>query len=589
MYGWMGKILKLDLKDKRLDILEVPESTRKSFLGGRGLGVKLYTEMCSPEIDPFHPDNLLIFMTGPLTGVFPTSGRYQIISRSPLTGTICDASSGGIWGAQLKKAGFDGLIISGKADQPIFIEIRDNKIDLRDARDLWGLDTHQTINKIKETVEKGSSIATIGPAAENMILYSGIMNDHDRYAGRGGLGAVMGSKNLKAIVIKGTGEVAVKYPEKLKSFWLKLDRLIDKNPITGKSLQLLGTPVLMNIINDHGMLATRNFQEGVFNDAEGISGEKMSENKIVKKSACFKCPIACGRVSKIENKEIHGPEFETTWAFGAQIDNNDLDVVIKANSLCNKLGLDTISCGNTIGCAMELSQNGLLNDKISWGDGNTILKLINDIVSRKGIGKELALGAKRMAEKYHRPELAMHVKGLELPAYDPRGVQGQALAYATNNRGGCHIKAYMIGPEILGSPVFLDRFSTKGKPEILILMQDISAVVDSLILCRFLEFAVSIDSFAEMFNIVTGYEYTGSDLIMIGKRIYSIERKFNCDAGFSREDDNLPERFTKEELKEGASRNRTVKMDEMLDKYYELRGWDNNGIPKKETLKNLKI
>jgi aldehyde:ferredoxin oxidoreductase len=449
----------------------------------------------------------------------------------------------------------------GKAEKPVYLSLTDDGIKVKDAVHLWGLNTQETRKVLIKETTVGASIASIGPAGENQILYASIMNDRDRTAGRGGLGAVMGS----------------------------MDRLIDKNPITGKSLQLLGTSVLVNVMNAHGIYPTRNFQQGVFNDAEGVSGEKLSEILVQKKSACFKCPIACGRTTRTSKKDGEGPEYETLWAFGAQLGINDLNTIAEANYVCNELGIDTISCGSTIGCAMELSEVGAFPHNIKWGDTKILVKLVEDIAYKRGIGAEMALGSKRLAEKYGRPELAMQVKGMEIPAYDPRGVQGQALSYATNNRGGCHIKAYMIGPEILGLPVFLDRFVTKGKAEIVALLQDISSMVDSIILCRFLQFALSPSTFAEMLNIVTGLDFTDDELMKIGKRIYTLERKFNTEAGFTKKDDTLPPRFFNEVLPEGASRNRIVKLDEMLDKYYEIRGWNKNGVPTAETLKSLGI
>ncbi|MCK4312492.1 MAG: aldehyde ferredoxin oxidoreductase family protein [Candidatus Cloacimonetes bacterium] len=589
MNGWMGKIIKIDLSTGKQETVEIDDNIRRRYIGGRGLGVKLYTEMCSPQTEPLSPENALIFLTGPLTETVLTSGRYQVISRSPLTNTICDSSSGGIFGAALKKTGFDGFIVTGKAEKPVYLNITDDGLEIKDATHLWGLNTHQTKEALLKETSPGASIASIGPAGENQVLYAAIMNDRDRAAGRGGMGAIMGSKNLKAIAAYGTKNIIVNDPEGLKRLLVKVDRLVDKNPVTGKALQLLGTSVLVNIMNSHGLYPTRNFQRGVFNDAEGTSGEKMSENIVQKKSACYKCPIACGRTTKTASKEGEGPEYETLWAFGANLGVNDLTAITEANYACNELGLDTITTGSTIGCAMELYEKGAFPEELNWGDADKLVKLVEDIAYKRGIGAELALGSKRLAEKYGKPELAMQVKGMEIPAYDPRGVQGQALAYATNNRGGCHIKAYMIGPEVLGLPVFLDRFAIKGKAEIVALLQDISAMVDSIILCRFLQFALSITTFKEILNLVTGLDFTDDELIKIGKRIYSLERKFNTEAGFTRKDDMLPSRFLTEKLKEGSSRNRVVKLDEMLDRYYEIRGWDGNGVPTAETLKELEI
>ena len=589
MHGWMGKVIKIDLSSGKQEPVEIDDDLRRRYLGGRGLGVKLYTQLCDEKTDPFSEESALIFLTGPLTGTVLTGGRYQIISRSPLTNTICDSSSGGTFGAALKRTGLDGIVVVGRADKPKYLLITDDGIQLKDAAHLWGQDTQATRQALLDEHSSKACVASIGPAGENRVLFAAVMNDKDRAAGRGGLGAVMGSKNLKALVVNGTRNIPVADPGGLKELNSVLDRLVDKNPVTGKSLQVLGTSVLVNVINAHGMYPTENFRRGVFNDAEGTSGEKIAETILKARSACYRCPIACGRATKTANAEGEGPEYETVWAFGAQLAVRDLMAITEANYRCNQLGLDTISCGNTIGCAMELYELGALPEKIAWGDAGRMKQLVDDIAYQRGLGAELAQGSKRLSEKYKKPELSMQVKGMELPAYDPRGVQGQALSYATSNRGGCHMRAYVIGPEILGQPCFVDRFSTAGKAEIVVLFQDISAAVDSALLCRFLQFALGVDTFARMLNLVTGLDFSEEEVIAIGKRIYTLERVFNTKAGFSRKDDTLPPRFLNEELEEGASRDRLVKLDEMLDRYYQLRGWDADGVPREKTVSELGI
>ncbi len=367
MNGWTGKVLKIDLSTGIQEEIEIDDLLRRKYLGGRGLGVKLYTELCTSNTDPLSPENALIFLTGPVTGTVLTSGRYQVISRSPLTKTICDSSSGGNFGAKLKQTGFDGLIISGKASEPIFLYVTETGIEIKKAKHLWGKNTHETRDVILKETSSKTSIASIGPAGENRVLFASIMNDNDRAAGRGGLGAVMGSKNLKAIAAYGEKKVSVKYPDKLKKLLTRIERLVDKNPITGKGLKVLGTSVLTNIINAYGLYPSKNFKAGVFNDAEGVSGEKLLETIVQKKSACYKCPIACGRTTKTKNKNGEGPEFETLWAFGAQLGINDLEAIAEANYACNELGLDTITTGSTIGCAMELSEMGILPEPLKWG------------------------------------------------------------------------------------------------------------------------------------------------------------------------------------------------------------------------------
>ncbi|MCF7858599.1 MAG: aldehyde ferredoxin oxidoreductase family protein [Candidatus Cloacimonetes bacterium] len=587
MNGYMDRIIKIDLTTGKQEEILISKKIKREFIGGRGLGVKLYTDMCPVKLDPLDKENALIFSTGPITGLIQTAGRYQITSRSPLTGTIITSSSGGFFGTAMKKAGFDCLIVTGKSERPVYLDVNDGKITIKQATHLWGADTHETMKIIKQEINSSASVACIGPAGENLVPFAAVMNDKDRAAGRGGIGAVMGSKNLKAISAFGKKDISVHEPEALKKMISTLNTLIDKNPVTGKSLQLLGTSVLVNVINEHGMYPTSNFQKGVFNDAEGTSGEKIAESILEGRSACFKCPIACGRKTRTSTRSGEGPEYESVWALGAQLGINDLEKITEANYTCNELGLDTITTGSTIGCAMELYEKNAFPEKLIWGDSDNLVKIVEDIAYKRGIGKDLALGSKKLAEKYGKPEIAMQVKGMEIPAYDPRGVQGQALSFATSNRGGCHMQAYMISSEILGSPVFTDRYSVDGKAEIVALLQDISAAVDSLVLCRFLQFAVSLDTFKEILNIVTGSDYSEDELLKVGSRIYNLERKYNVEAGFDRKDDTLPARFLKEELKEGASRNRLVKLDEMLDKYYEYRNWDKNGVPTDKIMKEL--
>jgi len=587
MNGWMGKIIKIDLSSGRQEIVPVGPETLRRFLGGRGLGVKLYTDLCPVPGDPFAAENALVFMTGPLTGTVMTSGRYQVVSRSPLTGTICDSSSGGSFGAALKAAGLDGLVIQGRAARPVYLHAHDGEVEVRDAAAMWGLDTQQTQKAVQEQTSAKASVACIGPAGENRVLFASIMNDRDRAAGRGGMGAVMGGKNLKAVAASGNQAVAVADPEAYKALSARIDRVVDKNPVTGKSLQVLGTSVLVNIINAHGMFPTENFRRGVFNDAEGTSGEKIAETLLQRQSACYKCPIGCGRTTKTHERSGEGPEYETVWAFGAHLGVSDLNAITEANYACNELGLDTITMGSTIGCAMELCETGAWDAGLHWGDAGKLRALVADTAHRRGMGLELGLGSKRLAAKHGRPELAMQVKGMEIPAYDPRGAQGMALSYATSNRGGCHMRGYMIMPEILGHPVFLDRFSTAGKPEIVALFHDISAAVDSLVLCRFLQFAMGISTFAEMLRVVTGLDFSDDELMTIGRRIYTLERLYNNRAGFGRADDTLPPRFFREEFQTGSSRHRVVHLEEMLDNYYSVRGWDKDGAPMPRTLAEL--
>jgi len=586
----MDKIVRVNLSTSKISRQKLDENVAKNFLGGRGLGVKVLYDELKPKTNPLSPENKIIFATGPVTGTrAPTSGRYCVVSKSPLTGTIFDSHSGGFWGPELKFAGYDAIIIEGRAEAPAYIWINNETVEVRDASDVWGQDTHMTTEKLTKETDPNAKVACIGPAGERQVLLAAIINDKHRAAGRGGLGAVMGSKNLKAVVVRGTSRVDVADEEEFSEILDESLMVIRKNPITDKSLPTLGTAVLVNLVNEHGMYPTRNFQEGVFEDAEGVSGEKITETILVGRRACYACPIACGRVTKTSEKEGEGPEYETAWAFSAQCGINDLISVTHANYLCNELGLDTISTGSTIGCAMEMSQKGFLKEKIEFGDAKKLVELMKKIALKEGIGKELADGSKRFADKYGCPELAMQVKGLEMPAYDPRGVQGHALAYATSNRGGCHLRAYLIGPEILGAPALVDRFKPDGKADLVINFQNLFATLHSMILCVFTSFALNPNHYAKFLTTITGLTFTGEDLMKIGERVWNLERLFNIREGFGRRDDTLPPRFLKTPLPEGGSRGRTVFLEEMLKEYYDLRGWDSEGVPLKSKLTELCI
>ena len=589
MYGWMGEILRVNLKSGRTRREKLDGNLARDFIGGRGLGVKILYGELKPKIDPLSPENKLIFITGPVTGTrAPTSGRYCVVSKSPLTGTIFDSQSGGFWGPELKFAGFDGVIVEGRAEKPVYIFIADKQMEIRDASDVWGSDTHKTTEELVKETDSNAKVACIGPAGERQVLISAIINDKHRAAGRGGLGAVMGSKRLKAVVVRGKEKVGIAKEEEFNEIYEDSMIAIRKNPITDKSLPNLGTAVLVNLVNEHGMYPTRNFQEGVFKDAEGVSGEKIAETILIGRRACYACPIGCGRITKTSRGEGEGPEYETLWAFTAQCGVNDLEAATNANYMCNELGLDTISTGNTIGCAMEMYEKGFLKEKIEFGDAGKLVELVKKIALKEGIGKELSEGSRRFAEKHGVPELAIQVKGLEIPAYDPRGVQGHALAYATSNRGGCHLRAYLIGPELLGTPALVDRTKPEGKAGLVMTYQNLFSVVDSMILCVFTSLAFNPSHYAKFITTVTGFEYSGKDLMTIGDRIWNLEKLFNIREGLGRRsDDTLPPRFLNTPLPDGGSRERTVFLKRMLDEYYSLRGWDDRGAPLKNKLEEL--
>ncbi|WFO76262.1 aldehyde ferredoxin oxidoreductase family protein [Desulfurococcaceae archaeon MEX13E-LK6-19] len=606
----MGRIVRVDLWSGKITYERLPDEVLRKWIGGRGLGVYLMLREVDPKVDPFSPANKALVMTGPLTGVagVPAAGRWCSVTKSPLTNTIHDSHSGGKFGPELKFAGFDAIIIEGASEDPVYLWVHDGKVEIRDAKHLWGKDVHTTTDMIREELkaEVGDEapkvkVACIGPAGENLVRYAAIMNDKNRAAGRGGHGAVWGSKKLKAIAVLGHNRPRVANEDKFREAVRIAMEKHKKSPVTAESLPRYGTAVLVNIINKAGIFPTRNFQTGVFPGAEKISGERMAETildpKKSKEEACWGCPITCARYTRVTNSpfsgEGGGPEYETIWAFGAQTGTDNLEAIAKANFLCNELGLDTISMGHTIGTLMELVEKGkvpkelLRGLKAEWGTPEAIVELVWRTAYRSGIGNDLAEGAKRLAEKYGAPELAMVVRGQELPAYDPRGSQGHGLGYATSNRGGCHLRAYMISPEVLGVPELVDRFETKGKPALVKHFQDVFAVIDSLIVCKFTSFAIWSEDYAALLSAVTGWDYTAKDVETIGEMIWNAERVFNIlSFGDGRQYDTLPRRLLEEPMPEGPAKGHVVRLNEMLDEYYKLRGWI-DGRPTRAKLEEL--
>lgn len=588
MSGWMGKLLKICLSDGKVETERPEPDIYRKYIGGRGLGAYLLARDIDPQVEPLSPANPLIFTVGPLTGTrVPTSGRFSLSTKSPLTGTICDSNAGGVWGVKFKRCGYDGLIVSGRAERPVYIVIKNGSVQIKDATEIWGKTTRETTDWLKAREGQEVSVACIGPAGENQIRFAAIINDYSRALGRGGVGAVMGAKNLKAIVVRGESQIPVAEQEKLENAIYDTMKWLKANPITSQGLPEFGTAVLVNLINEVGILPTKNFQQSQFDEAEAISGEELAEKLTVKRSGCYACPIKCSRVTRVGEQTGEGPEFETIWAFGAQCGIADLELITRANYLCNELGLDTISTGNTIGCAMELAEKGHLTVKLGFGKTDQLLELVEKIAYRQGLGTELAEGSKSLAEKYGAPELAMQVKGLEMPAYDPRGAQGMGLALATSNRGACHMRAYMIGPEVLGVPKLVDPHSPAGKAGLTINAQNINAAMDTLVLCRFIGLAVSEEYFARLLTHVTGVNYQAQELHLIGERIWNLERMFNLRAGLSALDDTLPLRMLHEPVLSGPAAGQVVELDKMLREYYLYRGWDKNGTPTPAKLKQL--
>lgn len=578
MHGWQGTILDVDLSSGSIAARPLDPDMARLFLGGRGLGARLLWDIVPPTTDPLSPANALIFCTGPLTGTaFQTSNRYSVSFKSPLTGTIADANSGGFFGMRLKRTGYDAVIIRGRAERPVYLEITAAGIALKDGRDLWGKRVPETTAALGQGNRR--NVLCIGPAGENLVRFAAIMNDGTRSLARCGPGAVMGSKNLKAMVVEGDAKVEFAEREHFKFVVYEATKQLKASPITAQSLPRFGTAAVMNIVNLFGALPTRNFQQSQFEHADDISGETMTDTILTDNTACWACPIACTRETRTEKAAGEGPEYESLWALGAACGINDLAAIAEANYLCNHLGLDTISAGGTLACAMELAERGLLETDLRFGRADLLQPTLESIARRAGLGALLAEGSARLAAARGAPQLSMTVKGLEMPAYDPRGMQGQGLLFATSNRGACHMRGNMLGPEILGLPKLINRFQIQGKANMVALHQDIAAAIDSLVLCKFTNMAVSEDFFARALAATTGLPYTAGDLVRTGERVWNLERLYNLRAGFGRADDTLPPRLLEEAVAQGPSKGHVVDLAPMLDEYYALRGWDRHGVP----------
>ena len=598
MDGWIGKVLRVNLSTGKVSTEALDPDLAKDYIGARGLGTKIMTDEVDPKVDPLSPENKLVFVPGPLTGTFaPSAGRYTVVTKGALTGAIASANSGGTWGPALKFAGYDAVIIEGAAPKPVYLWIKNAKVEIRDASHLWGKDVPETSDAIRAETDDDAKIACIGPAGENRVLFACIMNDLHRAAGRSGVGAVMGSKNLKAIAVVGTGAVTCADPKAFESAVVNARDKIHKHPVGGAGLRLYGTDVLTNILNQIGGYPTKNYQDGHFPTADKLGGETLAATLLQRPKGCFSCIISCGRVTKVTNPkyagEGEGPEYETSWGFGGDCCIDDLDAVTKANYLCNEYGMDAISMAVTVACAMELYEMGLITKEdtggiaLEWGNAEAMVEVTRLTGVGEGFGKKLALGSYRLAESCGHPELSMTVKKQEIPAYDARAVQGIGLNFATANCGAAHVRGYTIAPEVLGNPVKVDKDTIEGKPALVILFQNLTAALDATGACLFTTFGIGADELAEMLGAVTGVAYTSEDFMKCGDRIWNLERQWNLNAGLTANDDTLPPRLLKEPIKTGASKGKLSRLPEMLPEYYELRGWDKNGVPTASKLGEL--
>ena len=600
MSAWTGTILRVNLTTGAVS--KEPTNLRDAqlFIGARGTADKIYIDEVDPKVDPLSPDNKLVFAPGPFSGTFaPSGGRYHVVTKSPLTDAIAGANSGGKWGPELHYAGYDALIIEGKAAEPVYLWIKDGDVEFRNASHLWGKWVPDTTDLVRAETDVEASVACIGPAGEKQVLFAAIMNEMHRAAGRGGVGAVMGAKNLKAIAVMGSNPIKVADPKAFKSAVFAGRKGIKEHPVGGAGLPTYGTNVLVNILNEIGSLPTKNFQDGYFPTADKVGGESLAATQLVRKKGCFSCVISCGRVSKVKDGkyagEGEGPEYEAAWSLGPDCLIDNLDAVTRSNHLCNELGMDPISYGSTLACAMELFETGSITLKdtegidLSFGNVDAMVDMTIKTGLREGIGNKLALGSYRLASMYGHPEFSMTVKKQEIPAYDPRGIQGIGLEYATCTRGGCHVKGYTIAVEVLGSGIKLDPHEIAGKPAVVKLFQDLTAAVDASGGCIFGTFGMTGENYAQMLTALTGVTYTTEDYIKAGERIWNLEKLFNLKAGFKATDDVLPERLTTMPIKTGPAKGLISRVPEMLPEYYKVRGWDEQGVPTKEHLKELQL
>jgi len=596
--GYAHRLAHVDLTSGSITYEPIPEHLMRKYLGGRGLGVK-YVFDNGPKVDPLSPENLMAIMVGPVTGSnVPLSGRLAVVTKSPLTGTITDSHMGGFTAARMRWAGFDGILLKGKAAKPTYLVVENGSVTLHDASNLWGLGVRATVRALQEKYGTNSSVMAIGPAGERQVRFAAWLNENDRASGRGGTGAVGGSKNLKAIVFIADKSAMTKPTEERKDAFMASVRAgqkaINAGVLTAPNkggLSLYGTNVLMNILNEAGSLPTMNGRYSHFEHGEEISGEKFRETMLASEPVCHSCPVACKKELEVKEgrwkTKTESMEYETAWAFGAMCNVYDREAMTYMLDQCNDYGLDTIDMGVTLAMTMEASERKLISEVVNWGDTEKMSDLIRQTAYREGLGDILANGISRAATQFGDPDMAMAVKGQSIPAYDPRGVQGIGLGYATSNRGACHLRGYTIASEIAGIPFATDRTVTEGKALLLKTFQDLFAFTDSMDVCKFATFSEGAEEFAAEVRTLTGMEITPEEAMKIGERIYNLERYYNNLNGFTGKDDTVPKRF----LTVPATHNSAGMLSQlpvMLKEYYELRGWV-DGVVTEAKLKELEL
>ena len=601
MTSYYNRYLHIDLASGTWSPFALPEDVLEQYVGGKGIGAYLLALHQDPRSGPFDPPNPLIFATGPLTATRAPSMRSVVVFQSPVTRLFTDAHFGGFFGQEIKQAGYDGLLITGRASAPCYLEIRDDRVAIRDAAHLWGLDSYETYDRLRPNYpEKQWRIACIGPAGEQKVKFAAIDCDPHRQAGRGGGGAVMGAKNLKAIVVRGTGKPEAANPDAFNE-WVRAtirDEMRDNDYVKG--FRAGGTAASIPWADVEGLLPTRNFQRGSFPLAEELGDAAQRERYWYRDVACAACPIACTKLGRLtegpyEGLEGDSLEYESAAMLGSNLEVGRTDEAIYLGLLCDKLGLDTISAGVVLDFACEAVEKGLLETDLRFGDTESLAAMLQDIVARRGAGDLLAEGVRAAAAKIGNgaDAFAIHVKGLELPAWGPRGVPAMGLAYMTADRGGCHQRAFPILFEVGGETwkgQSYDRLALDGKAQLLAEVQNRLAGLDTLITCDFARYAIKDQTYLELLAAATGRLMTLDELYCLGERIWNLTRLFNLKAGMTKEDEDLPRRFKEEPLPDGPAaghRFTDEDIERLRSEYYAVRGWDENGVPRPETIARL--
>lgn len=583
IYGNYGKLLRVKLTEKQYNVEEISGSVLKEAIGGKGLGTYLLLREVEPTVDPFSPDNKIIIATGPVSGVnLAASSRYGIFAKSPLTGIYAESYSGGHVAPAIKGTGFDAVVIEGCSDVPVYLHISPEGVSFIDAANLWGLETYEAEKRIrKEAGAGGAQAMVIGPAGENLVRFACIKNNYWRSAGRAGLGAVLGSKKVKGLVFSGSEKVTLADPALLEDYYRKLRRK-GKESAGVKAFYQFGTPRLVSVLNGVNSFPTRYWSRGQFEHAGTLSADYMVENMHVRSKACRGCFVACGKLSRVlkgrhAGLKIEGPEYETIYSFGGLCCVEELEEVAYLNDICDRLGIDTISAGNLVAFAMEASARGKIKDRLVYGDADDIARLLFDISARRGLGAVLAEGIRSAARQFDLEDLAVHVKGLEPAGYDPRVLKGMGLAYATSDRGACHLRATIYAAELSG---LISPEQVEGKAELFVDWEDRMALFDCLIFCRFYRDLVPWADLSTVIAGSTGYNLTQDQMKGIANRIIGWARRFNLGAGITRRDDTLPEIFFNKPLdEEGKQVITRSELDYMVNEYYNLRKWNSEGIP----------